>query len=273
MNLAKLPYYKMYPSDADTDENFRLMSLEQRGAFWTLLNHSWLNDGIPADLEDIRNLLQTTPENFAQIWPRLAKCFAKSGNRLRNSRQENERKSAESKSAKSSNSANMRYERSANAPLRASDSEYEYKELKALEQEKPKVHLSPRQNFSPPLETKTERTSEQVWADAGFEDFEDFTGWFEDLYRKHPTRGAPGIAKQGLMDAVLTGKLRRSDFDAVYAAYCACRAWQEDRGKFIPALSRFVTDKGWLYPPVEVVGSRTLSRAEQVIAERTESDY
>lgn len=129
-------------------------------------------------------------------------------------------------------------------------------ESKPLEQEKPKVHLSPRQNFSPPLETKTERTSEQVWADAGFEDFEDFTGWFEDLYRKHPTRGAPGIAKQGLMEAVLDRKVHRGAFESVYAAHCASRAWQKSRGAFIPKLATFVTDKGWLYPPAEIEEER-----------------
>ncbi len=40
--MKKLPFYKMYPADAEMDENFRLMTLEQRGMYWTLLNHSGL---------------------------------------------------------------------------------------------------------------------------------------------------------------------------------------------------------------------------------------
>lgn len=122
----KLPFYKMYPADAETDENFRLMNCEQRGMYWTLLNYSWMNEGLPEELEDLRELVRMSPEEFSRSWPKVSRCFIKRRGRLVNQRQENERDNVRTQSERNAQSARARYGsqdvRSANAPIRASES-------------------------------------------------------------------------------------------------------------------------------------------------------
>jgi uncharacterized protein YdaU (DUF1376 family) len=109
--VKRLPYFKMYPADADTDENFRLMSFEERGLYWTLLNHCWLNDGLPDSPADIRGLFRVPQKDFDRIWPRVSKCFDVVDGRLRNRRQEKERKEAREKCLKASKSSAFSSER------------------------------------------------------------------------------------------------------------------------------------------------------------------
>ena len=123
--MAKLPYYKMYPGDADADENFRLMSYEQRGVYWSLLNHAWLNDGLPASPHDIQSILRIPEKEFVKCWERVSTCFPENNGRRRNPRQEEERSKAIRKSESATESIRTRYERSTNEPLRAYESESE----------------------------------------------------------------------------------------------------------------------------------------------------
>ena len=134
----QLPYYKMYPADADTDENFRLMSYEQRGLYWTLLDHAWLNDGLPVSSEDLMALLRIGNVEFNRLWKRVSVCFPEVGDRRRNKRQEEERVLALSKSKKATDSVRSRYVRNTdvdtNVAIRAyvsvSESSEELKEKK-----------------------------------------------------------------------------------------------------------------------------------------------
>jgi uncharacterized protein YdaU (DUF1376 family) len=117
--MKKLPYFKMYPADADTDENFRLMTFEQRGMYWTLLNHAWLNDGLPPSIEDIRDLCRLAQADFDRMWERVSKCFEIVDGRLRNRRQERERAEVRSKSEQSADAARKMHERRTSAPAPA----------------------------------------------------------------------------------------------------------------------------------------------------------
>lgn len=118
--MAKLlPYFKMYPADVETDENFRLMSYEQRGLYWTLLDHAWLNDGLPNDIEDVQHLAQLSKIDFDRMWKRVSKCFILVDGRLINSRQEKERFAAIGKSIKATDAVRSRYVRSTDVPIRA----------------------------------------------------------------------------------------------------------------------------------------------------------
>ena len=87
----QLPYYKMYPADADSDERFRLMNMEERGLYWTLLNHAWINDGIPFETDKLARLVGISEDLFKQLWRIVGECFYLDGVRLRNKRQEAER--------------------------------------------------------------------------------------------------------------------------------------------------------------------------------------
>lgn len=73
----------------------RAMSLEQRGAYADLLSYAWLHNGIPSDLDEVRDLLAVSHETFDRIWSRVGRCWSPAkddASRLVNERQEHERK-------------------------------------------------------------------------------------------------------------------------------------------------------------------------------------
>jgi uncharacterized protein YdaU (DUF1376 family) len=109
--MKRLPYYKMYPADCDADEHFRLMTFEQRGLYWTLLNHAWLNDGLPTAIDDIRDLCRLHQTDFERMWERVSKCFEIVDGRFRNRRQEKERAEVRSKSEQSADAARKMHAR------------------------------------------------------------------------------------------------------------------------------------------------------------------
>jgi len=94
MSNKALPYFKLYPSDAELDENFRAMDDSELGFYWRCLNHSWVNHGLPADPETRARVLRCE-KSYADIqWQRVGKCFGPmKGNpdRLVNPRQEKDR--------------------------------------------------------------------------------------------------------------------------------------------------------------------------------------
>jgi hypothetical protein len=99
-----LPYYKMYPADADTDENFRAMNDEERGFYWRCLNHAWINGGLPVERSLRARCLFVEAALHDKLWERVGLCFEETedGSRLVNHRQESERAIAVSKREQSS---------------------------------------------------------------------------------------------------------------------------------------------------------------------------
>jgi uncharacterized protein YdaU (DUF1376 family) len=97
--MKALPYYRLYPKDFDTDEAMRLLDVSESGLYLWCLNHAWVNDGLPAEPEEIRRALKVTARVFSKLWPRVSKCFMVcSDGRLRSKRQEEERAIAMGKS-------------------------------------------------------------------------------------------------------------------------------------------------------------------------------
>lgn len=92
--MAKLPYYKMYPADADSDERYRLMTMEERGLYWTLLNLAWVNDGLPFETVQLAQLVGLPETDLRRLWRVVGECFFLDGKRMRNKRQEDERAKA-----------------------------------------------------------------------------------------------------------------------------------------------------------------------------------
>ncbi len=90
--------------------------------YWTLLNHAWMNNGLPASDQDLIALLRITQKDFDRIWPRVAKCFPVNNERRTNPRQEEERTKAISKSVSATESIRSRYERTTNEDIRAYES-------------------------------------------------------------------------------------------------------------------------------------------------------
>src|SRR4051812_15631649 len=94
---VSLPYYTMYPSDFDADETVRVMSFAEKGLYLVLLNHAWVNDGLPEDPARVARVAGAGAEEFALLWPGVQACFPIADGRRRNARQERERSKATTK--------------------------------------------------------------------------------------------------------------------------------------------------------------------------------
>jgi hypothetical protein len=87
----KPPSFQWYPKDCDSDEAVRLMDDAEFGFYVRCLNHCWLNDGLPASLDDIARLFGRPRKKIDQLWGRVGKCFSLIDGRYRNPKQELQR--------------------------------------------------------------------------------------------------------------------------------------------------------------------------------------
>ena len=216
--VKKLPFYKMYPADAEVDENFRLMSFESRGVYWTLLNHSWINDGLPESIEDIRELLRMSEKDFSRVWVRVSKCFEVVDGRHRNRRQEVERSEVRSKSEKATDAVRTRYERSTNVGR----------------------HAGARALTSDSVSESDSQKKESV---------SEFEESFERLYAAHPKKDGKILAQQALSVAVEGAESLPGVLERIERAHAAWLPEFKRAGKFGPQLHRWLADQKYLDDP------------------------
>lgn len=91
---GKPPAFQFYPKDFLTDENVRVMSLQERGAYITLICQCWLEGTLPKDTTRLARLVGVPIAAFRRLWAALEPCFRDSGdqpNRLVHPRLERER--------------------------------------------------------------------------------------------------------------------------------------------------------------------------------------
>jgi uncharacterized protein YdaU (DUF1376 family) len=69
------PAFQFYPKDFLSDENVRMMSLQERGAYITLLSLCWIEGSLPADPSMLARLCGTPVAAFRRLWPALERCF------------------------------------------------------------------------------------------------------------------------------------------------------------------------------------------------------
>lgn|GEM_PF-5425218 len=115
----KLPYFKWYPADAETDAEYAAMSDVERGLYHHALNVSWINRGLPVDLDERSRVLARPKKYIEKHWPRIGRKFQEAGGVLTNGRQEEERSKAILKSERATDAVRTRYERSTNVVPRA----------------------------------------------------------------------------------------------------------------------------------------------------------
>jgi uncharacterized protein YdaU (DUF1376 family) len=124
--LKRLPFFKWFPADAESDELYSSMDDQELGFFHRCLNKSWLNNGLPSEPTELCRVLKMTLPNFERVWRRVQKAFYEQDGRLYNRRQEQERTEAIHKSEQATDAARRRYGRyadaPADAPIRASES-------------------------------------------------------------------------------------------------------------------------------------------------------
>lgn len=92
---GRAPAFQFYPKDFLSDEHVRLMSLQERGAYITLICLCWAEGTIPADVALMSRVLGSPEHALRKMWPALAPCFRPAGtdaSRLIHPRLERERK-------------------------------------------------------------------------------------------------------------------------------------------------------------------------------------
>jgi uncharacterized protein YdaU (DUF1376 family) len=110
--VKELPYFRWYPSDAQSDINYTGMTLEELGLFHLALNFSWMNDGLPDDDSQIARSLHLTVREARTVWSAIKERFPVwPDGRRRNNRQEGEREYAERKSSQATSAVRSRKDR------------------------------------------------------------------------------------------------------------------------------------------------------------------
>ncbi len=84
------------------DEDYAAMTDQELGFYHRCLNRSWLNNGLPGDLNELARLLGRTRPYLDKVWKRVGRKFELRDARLVNGRQEKERTTALAKSFQSS---------------------------------------------------------------------------------------------------------------------------------------------------------------------------
>jgi uncharacterized protein YdaU (DUF1376 family) len=114
--LKAPPAFQFYPSDFLGDPPVIAMTLEERGAYITLLCIAWMEGGIPSEATALQRLLRLPPKRFERIWSAVKPCWRSGGRgRLVNPRMEEVRAEREAFSKKAQAAARTRWERNANA--------------------------------------------------------------------------------------------------------------------------------------------------------------
>lgn len=106
------PCYSWYPRDWRASHSVTKMSWKERGFYRECLDWAWDMDGLPNDLEEIRDRLRASPRDFALLWPSVNKHFPLAADgRLRNPRQELERAKQQKFKRRSSDGAKARWDK------------------------------------------------------------------------------------------------------------------------------------------------------------------
>lgn len=78
----KPPAFQFYPSEFLADENVKLMTCEERGAYITLLCHNWIEGSLPDDDKSLA-ILSDAKERWPLIKAKILKCFCHSSAKKR----------------------------------------------------------------------------------------------------------------------------------------------------------------------------------------------
>ena len=72
---TRSPAFQFYPRDFLGDANVAVMTLQERGAYITLLCHCWTEGSLPADNAKLARLCGVSPPAMKKLWDALGPCF------------------------------------------------------------------------------------------------------------------------------------------------------------------------------------------------------
>lgn len=105
----KLPYFPWYPQDCDTDERVRGMTDQEFGFYVRCINHSWVNNGLPANIDELARTMGRSSATVLKLWERVGRCFEIRDGRFYNAKQEGLRDLAQSKSIARASASEARW--------------------------------------------------------------------------------------------------------------------------------------------------------------------
>lgn len=109
MAPEKSPAFQFYPKEFLTDGNVAAMSLQERGAYITLLCICWQEQSLPTDVGRLANIVGLPMKGFQKLWPNLSMCFIEHDGRLLHPRLDKEREKQTKYSQRQSAAANARH--------------------------------------------------------------------------------------------------------------------------------------------------------------------
>ena len=222
------PYFAWYPSDAEGDDFYASLTLEEIGLYHRCLNRSWMNGGIPASLDELSRLFKIPRKTIDRLWSRIgAKWTPSERDRemLVNPRQEIERQKAVAKSEHNkrpgnANAKKSRYERVSNVPQRAYDSDSSIKKQEEL----PSVAF-------------------------------DATIAFGELWAAYPSKGRVKkvLAMQYYCDEIRTGDAHAELMEALRGSWAASKKWADG---YVLNLPEWIHNRCWEEEPEPAEGQK-----------------
>lgn len=256
---AKLPYFKWYAKDAQTDEDYRSMSFEERGFFRDCLDFSWVNGGLSTDPVARARVIGCAQADHDRLWAVIEHRFQQSDGRFFNDRLELERTNAISKSEKASKSVAQRGKRSIETVSNDTSND--------RANDHPRAYESESESAS---ESSSGGAGGNPFLEAGWSSSEDFEVWWDDLVKKHPNRNRNAVAKSLAIDQLRLKRWTREAFECGYVAIrkTAGNRWSDDNGSFAPNLYAILDDRLWDVPgpKVELVPLERVSKPHQAAA-------
>lgn len=121
----KLPYFKIYPAEIETDEWHKSLPDSVYGYYMRLLNHCWINGSVPADPKTRCRLMKIHPKTDHAAFKELSSKLQADpidSSRLVSTELQEQAKEALEKSRSAMESVKHRYERSSSSSVERSPS-------------------------------------------------------------------------------------------------------------------------------------------------------
>ncbi len=226
--MQSLPYFRWFPKDFDSDDHVRSMEDCELGLYLRCLNHSWVNDGLPSEPDEIRRRFRDNEKDFDTKWKRVAPCFPISEDgRRRNPRQEKERSEVIEKGKRARDAARKRWDANASdsdasaypVALRSHSATHCVRNARASESESEsseEVKLTNKENIS-----TREKAFEAWWINYPLKKAKKDA---EKAWTKEPNKAAmsEGLARQ------LPGMLKNPKYIPYAASWIRGRRWEDE---------------------------------------------
>jgi len=252
---TKAPAFQLYPKDFDTDENVREMTDEELGFYVRLLNHSWVNRGIPKDPERISRIMARPVSKVRSHFNGpVGRCWVPDPDdaaRIRNPKQEEYRdgltENSTEQSKRGKKGAESRWRNHGRNMAPAIDPPSSGHDLSIDQAMLGDGSASAICNLHPsPTPSDKPKT---VWEEAGFLDYEDFEVWWLTVVRRHSNRRNPGLGKTRLQERINVYQFNRKEFEEWFEREHATNPdWRKESGRYQPNLFSVAEDGLWAIP-------------------------